>query len=242
MMEGINLEQYKSAWKTESSFSEEKFSRDQMMKFMQASSKNISGLIKKSLITDLILKSLLLVSFGLLFLFYANQTRILLLIAFLILVTSFCILVQTRIYRKIPLVKQGQPNIKTLLHSYIDFYTDSFKSSLIVTAFSTSLFIISGYLFYFYNQYGRVRPLQFEDYLVFGSLIIIGFLLSAFIQIKNFNFHMAQLQITLDDIENETLNERKLKHYKKLNNRNLLIFIVILLCGMILLSIFLFML
>jgi len=239
-MEEINLEKYKSAWKTEQSFFEEKLSRDQIVKFMQLASKNISGLFKKSLIIDIIIKILLFFSFSVLLVLYSNQIRIQLINAAFILLTFFCIIIQIKIYKKIPVVKNNNQNIKTLLYSYIDFYTRKFFLSLIITSFSSSLLFIGGAFYYFYYKYGTVRSFQYDDYLVFGTIIVINFILSAFIQNRNFNFHVRQLENSLADIEQETLNEGKLKHYKKLDNRNLIIYSIILFIGLLLIVLFLF--
>jgi hypothetical protein len=240
-MEEIDLEEYKSAWKTEKSFSEEKLSVDQITKFMQKTSKSISGLFRKSIFIDIILKILLIFSFGVLLVLYSNQNLILLLNSVFILLAIFGIVVQIKTYKKIPDVNNADQNIKTLLYSYIDFYTKNFAPSLIISSFSSSLFFISGTFYYFYYKYGTIRSFQYDDYLVFGTIIVISFLLSAFFQSRNFNFHVRQLENSLAEIEQETINESKLTHYKKLNNRNLIIYSIILFIGLLLLVLFLFM-
>lgn len=240
-MEEINLEKYKSVWKTEQSFFEEKLPREQIVKFMQLTSKNINGLFRKSLTIDIIIKIFLSFSFGLLCILYSNQNRILLINSVLILLTIFCILIQIKTYKKIPGVKNADQNLKMLLYSYINFYTKKFVLSLIITSLSSSLFFISGAFYYFFYKYGTIRSFQYEEYLVFGAIIVIGFLLSTFFQIRNFNFHVQQLENILDDIEQEKINEDKLKNYKKLNIRNLIIFSIILFIGLLFLILSLFM-
>jgi hypothetical protein len=239
-MEEINLEKYKSAWKKEQSFFEEKLSRDRILKFMQLTSKNISGLFKKSLIIDIIIKILVSFSFGVLLILYSSQNRILLITALLFLPTILCIIIQIKIYKKIPDVKNGDQNIKMLLYSYIDFYNRKFVLSLLIASFSGTLFFISGSFYYFYYKYGTIRSFQYDDYLVFGIIIVFSFLLSAFIQFRNFSFHIRQLEDSLADIEQDSINESKLKHYKKLNRRNSIIYSIILFAGLLLLVLFLF--
>jgi hypothetical protein len=240
-MEEINFEEYKSAWKTEKSFSEEKLSVDQITKFMQTTSISIGGLFRKSVFIDIIIKTLLIFSFGVLLVLYSNQNLILLINSVVTLLTIFGIIVQVNTYRKIPDVKYADPNIKTLLYSYIDFYTKTFAPSLIITSFSSSLFFISGAFYYFYFKYGTIRSFQYDDYLVFGTIIVISFLLNAFIQSRNFNFHVRQLENSLAEIEQETINESKLTHFKKLNNKNLIVYSIVLFIGLLLLVLFLFM-
>lgn len=239
-MEEINLEEYKSGWKTEKSFSEEKLSVDQITKFMQKTSLSISGLFRKSIFIDITIKILLIFSFGVLLVLYSNQNPILLINSVFILLTIFGIVVQIKTFKKIPDVKNADQNIKTLLYSYIDFYTKKFVLSLIISSLSSSLFFISGAFYYFYYKYGTIRSFQYDDYLVFGTIIVISFILSAFVQIKNFNFHIRQLENSLSDIEKETINESNIKNYKKLNTRNLIIYSIILFIGLLLLILFLF--
>jgi hypothetical protein len=239
-MEDINLEKYKSAWKEGQGFPEEKLSRDQIAKFMQLTSKNISGLFKKSLLTDIVIKLLLSLLFALLLVLLSNQNRIQIVNAALILLTLFSIVIQLNVYRQIPDVTDISRDVKSLLISYINFYSQKFILSLIINSLSAVLFIICGAFYYFYYKYETIRILQFGDYLVFGTIIVAGFLLSLFVQVKNFNFHIQQLERSLADIEQEVLSESKLRRYKNINKRNIIIYSVILIAGLVLLIMFLF--
>lgn len=239
-MEDINLEKYKSAWKEERGFPEERLSRDQIAKFMQLTSKNITGLFKKSLLTDIVIKLLLSFFFALLLVLFSDQNRIEIAIAALMLVTFVFMVIQYKIYRQIPDVTDISRNVKSLLYACIHFYSKKFTLSLIINSFSAVLFIIGGAFYYFNLTYGTIRLLEREDYLVFGTLILVGFLFSLFVQVKNFNFHIQQLEISLADIEQEVLSESKLRHYKNLNKRNIIIYSVILIAGLVLLIMFLF--
>jgi len=234
-MKEIDLGKYKSAWKTEQSLVEEKLSRIQIQEFMQSASKNISELFKKGLIIDIIIKVLLTLSFCVLLVLYSNQYRIQLIDAVFILLAIMCTVFQIKVYKKIPDIKNADQNIKSLLYSYIDFYNSKFVISLILTSLTSSLFFISGALYYFYYKYGTIRPFQFDDYLVFGIIIALGFVFSAFVQRKNFNFHIHQLEKSLAEIEQDSIDDSKLKHYKKLNTRNLILYSIILFIGLLLL-------
>ena len=233
-MEGINLEEYKSAWKTEQSFFEEKLSMAQIVNFMQQTSKNISGLFKKSIIIDIIIKIILSLSFGVLLVLYSNQNTVILTNTVLIILTVLCMVIQIKIYKKIPDLKYSDQDIKALLYSFIDFYLRRFKLSLLISSFSSVLFFISGAFYYFYFKYGTIRSFQNDDYLIFVTIIIIGFLFSAFVQIKNFSFRIRQLENSLTDIEQEVNYESGLKHFKKLNRRNIIIYSIAVIVGLLL--------
>jgi hypothetical protein len=237
-MEDINLDKYKSAWKAEQSFDEEKLSRERIMAFMGSASKSISGLFRKSLIFDIIIKSLLAFSSGGLLLLYSDQGRLLPVIAATVLLVIICIVLQVRTYRRIPGAKDSGQNTRALLHSFVDFYSRSFVPSLITASLTGPLILVVGSLYYFFFKYGTVPPLELADHLVFGTFILISFLLSAFVQVKNFNFHIGQLKESLSEIEQDTLTDNRLRYYRKVKNRNMIIYSIILLAGLLLLILF----
>ena len=238
-MEEINLDKYKSAWKAEQSFEEEKLSRDRIMEFMSSASKSIGGLFRRSLIFDMVVKSILAFSSGALMVLYSDQIRMLPVLALLILLVISSVLLQVRIYRKIPGGKDTGQSARELLHSYISFYSRSFVPSLITASLTGPLVFVIGALGYSYNKYGTILPFELDDFLVFGSIIVISFLLSAFVQIKNFSFHIRQLKESLAEIENETLTESRLMYYNKMKYRNLVIYSIILIAGFLIFFLFL---
>ena len=238
-MEEINLDKYKSAWKAEQSFDEEKLSRERIMAFMGSTSKSISGLFRRSLIIDIVMKSLLAISSGGLLILYSGEGSVLPVIAMTVLLIMVCILLQVRTYRRIPGAEDSGQNTRALLHSYIEFYSRIFVPSLITASLTGPLVFVVGSLYYFLFKYGTVPPLQLADHLVFGTFILTSFLLSIFVQVKNFNFHIGQLKESLSDIEQDTLSDSRLRYYRKAKNRNMIIYSIILIAGLLLLILFL---
>jgi len=239
-MNEVDLNKYKSAWRTEQSFVEEKLSKIQIQEFMQSASKNISKLFKKSVIIDICIKILLTLSFCVLLILYSSQNSIQLIESVLILVTITGIVIQIKVYKKILDIKIANQNSKSLLYSYVDFYNNKFVISRIITSLSSSLFFVSGAFYYFYYKYGTIRLFEFDDYLVFIAIIAIGFILSAYIHRKNFNFHVHQLEESICEIEQDSLDESKLKNYKKRNTRNLIIYSSIFIIGLFILIVLAF--
>jgi hypothetical protein len=238
VMEEINLDKYKSAWKAEQSFNEEKLSREQIMAFMNSASISIGGLFRKSLIIDIVVKSMLAFSSGSLAVLYSGQSRMLPVLALLSLLIVSSVLLQVRIYRKIPGSMDSGQSTRTLLDSYISFYSRSFVPSLITASLTGPMVFLIGSFGYFLFKYGTIRPLQTVDIVVFGLFILVSFLLNAIVQFKNFNFHIRQLKEILSEIEQETLTERRLNHYKKIRYRNLVIYSIILVAGLLLFLLF----
>jgi hypothetical protein len=109
-----------------------------------------------------------------------------------------------------------------------------------VGALSNSLFILSGMLYYFYFKYGEIRPFQWDDYLVFGVALLIGFALGAFAQVKQHNFHVKQLENCLQEINEDKISTYTIREQRNKKRRISLIFLLALVSGLLVLAFFIF--
>jgi hypothetical protein len=138
--------------------------------------------------------------------------------------------------KKIPYVDYAIDNLRKVLENTINFYKNKYHRSLYVGALSNPLFIISGLLYYFYFKYGEVRPLEMDDYFVFGITIILGFLLGAYAQLKQYNFHIRQLEHSLIEIDETTITDLTIKRQNDKKRQLFLIFLLALVCGFLVLA------
>lgn len=239
-MKKIDLEKYRSAWKKEQGFSSYKLSDSDIKKFLQASSGNINKLFKTGLSIDIAFKSLLAISFGGLIAVFVDHGIIISLNAALMVLSIGGIIFQIITFRKIP--ENGHPlqNLRNSLKIKIDFYNTRYIKSLLVGALSNSMFFLSGSMYFFYFKYGEIRPFQLDDYIVFGSAIILSFALGAFFQIKQHNFQIRQLENCLKDIDENTMYEHNLRNIKNRKMKNMIIAAITVILGLLLLSYFLF--
>jgi hypothetical protein len=141
---------------------------------------------------------------------------------------------------RIPKATASDPVIRTSLENKVKFYHQHFRKSLYVGALSNSLFILSGMLYYFYFKYGEIRQFTWDDYLVFGVTIIIGFALGAYAQISQHNFQVKQLESCLKEIDEESMSALTLMEQRIKKRRLILIFLLALICGLLLLAFFIF--
>lgn len=239
-MKDMDLEQYKSAWKNEQAFNEIKLSQEDIQKYLKSSSKSISRLFLSGLKTDIFLKSLLFASFAGLILLFAGEILLVWINIALMAITLLGIVFQYLCIKKIPGVDRVSANMKTILERKISYYYKYHVKALIVGAFSNSLVVISGMMYFFYYRYNGIRPLEAEDYLVLGGIIVLSFVLGLFVQLKQHSFHIKQLEMCLDEINEDTLTQHTLNVQKNRRNRNILIGIFALVAGLLLLSYFIF--
>jgi len=238
-MKDIDLETYKSAWKDERGFDHRVLSETEIKKVLNKKSKSITSLFRLGLTIDIALKLILGISFiGIIWLFFNDPGVIVLGIVSIVTIVSLLIF-QIKTYKKIPQEKGHPESLRNLLESKINFYRLRYFKSVYIVAFSNPLIFISGMLYYFYFKYGEIRPLQIDDYLVFSAACIIGFAFGAFVQIKQYNFQIRQLEVCLTEIDENTINELTLKKLNKQRLRVFVIFILVLVLGLLLLTLIL---
>lgn len=237
-MKALDLDAIKAAWKNEGSFEDQRLSEADIQNYLNSKSKDIRQLFRKGLIFDIVLKSTIAISLIVIF-FLLRETQSVILVASMLVLILWAIRYQWLMIARIPKDTSG-PVIRTSLENKVKFYHQHFIKSLYVGALSNSLFILSGMLYYFYFKYGEIRPLTWDDYLVFGVVIILGFALGAYIQIIQHNFQVKQLESCLQEIDEDLISTLTLRSQRNKKRRMVLAFVLALICGLLVLAFFIF--
>lgn len=232
----MDIEKYKAAWKSEQSFEKNTLSEADIQNFMKKRSKEINKLFKKGLLLDMVLKSTIGVSFIVLSVLYFSSMKVLIISSLLFAGIIIAIFFQGSMLRKIPYVDYVADNLRKVLENTINFYKNKYLRSLYVGALSSPLFIISGMLYYFYFKYGEIRSFEMDDYFVFGVTIILGFILGLYTQLKLHNFYVRQLELSLTEIDENTITELTIKRQNYKKRQLFLIFLLALICGFLVLA------
>ena len=239
-MKATDIDSLKSAWKNERGFENKTLSQSDIEKFLQRKSKDISRLFKAGLSFDVVLKSILGASLvGIIILFSDNRQMVIAMCVLLGLIL-WTIWFQLIMYKRIPTSESLETVIRTSLESKIQFYHQRYIKSLYIGALSNSLVFVSGSLYYFYFKYGEIRPMDLVDYLVFGTAIIIAFVLGAVVQIAQHNFQVRQLESCLQEIDEDSISTLTIKEHRNKKLRLFFIALLALICGLLLLAYFVF--
>ena len=238
-MEKIDIDKYKSAWKSEQSFNKKLLSEEDIQGFMKKKSKEIGKLFRKGLLFDIVFKSIIGLSFVMLAILFSGSIGVFILNLMLIFGIVLSIFFQYNMLKKIPRADYAKNNLRILLEKKINFYRDKYLRSLYIGALSSPLFFISGMLYYFYFKYGKIRPFETDDYIVLGMAVIIAFVLGAFFQVKQHNFHIRQLEQCLSQIDEHTFNNLTLKEQRIKSRNRILMFMLAIICGLLVLAFFL---
>jgi hypothetical protein len=239
-MKSLDLDSIKTAWKNERSFEDRKLSESDIQRFLTKRTKDITQLFKMGLVVDIVLKILIGISFlGIIMLFKENLNMVVLAAAIL-LGLLWAIRYQWQMIGKIPQSSVSEPVVRTSLEEKIHFYHQKYIYSLYVGALSNALLILAGLLYYFYFKYGEIRPFQWDDYLVFSLTMLIGFGLGAAAQIAQHRFQIKQLESCLQEIDEDMISTFTLREQRNKRRRMILAFLLALICGLLLLSYFIF--
>lgn len=231
-MENIDLTKYQLAWKNEKSFQAEKLSEIEIHNFMKSASK-ISVQYRRSLLFDIVFKGILLFSFLLLIFLLKNQSIAILAITFFIFIAAFGIIWQSKVYKRVNKISITKVHLKDLLRAYIDFYTKQYIKSIFVSALSSTLFFLSGSMFYLHFKYEQIPTFELDDFIVLTIGIILSYGFSAFAQIKQNDYQINQLESCLVEIEENTINVSSIKKYKTNKIKNIITIGIALITGVI---------
>jgi hypothetical protein len=239
-MKPLDLDKIKAAWKSEQSFEDQRLSEADIERFLSKKSKDISHLFKMGLIVDISLKTIIGLSFVGILILFREYLNVVLLASALMLGLIWAIRYQWLMIGKIPKTGAPEPVIRTTLEEKISFYQQKYIYSLYVGALSNALIILSGILYYFYFKYGEIRPMQWDDYLVFSLTMLIGFGLGAAVQIVQHRFQIKQLESCLQEIDEDVISTLSLREQKNKRRRMILAFLLALVCGLLVLAYFIF--
>jgi hypothetical protein len=233
MMKDIDFGKYKSAWKEEKRFNDEILPEADIKKYLNRKSKSLTALLRSGLIIDMILKIILGSSFVFLVWLYSNNSKILALCLVSIILIGYLLFLQIKTYKQIPGQKEYSDSLRHFLESKIEFYRKKYSIAVYINALSNPFIFLSGMLFYFQIKYSGIRPLQVDDYLVFSLFCIAGFVLSAFVQVRQYNFQIKQLEDCLNELDENGLKALTLVKQKSQNRKVIIIFIIALILGLL---------
>lgn len=233
-MKEIDLSDFKAAWQEVSNFNTEVLSEADVRKYLASKSKSITASFRNGLIIDIILKTLLAGSFGLLLWLYLSNLKIITVCAILILVIVYLLYYLLSVIKQIPGHAEYSGSLYKLLENEIRFFKTRFSKVVYIIALSNPLFIFSGMLFYFQFKYSGFRELEAVDFIVLSLICIAGFILGAFVLLWQYNYQVKQLEECLTELDKDGLKALTAGKQKAQNRRLFVIFTIVLICGLLL--------
>ncbi len=236
-METIDINKYKESWKQENQkiTSQNKLSIVEIQTFIHKQSKDVSQKFRIGIVVDAVIKSTLIVSYLILITLFWGDVTLISLNAILVLVSILLILFQIKVYKQIPGIESNSGKLNDILKQKIDFFNNTYAKSIYIGALTNPLFFISGMLFYFRFKYGEVRAMDLEDYIVFGTAILISYVFALVAQLKSYQFSVKNLQTCLKELNEDTITELTIKQNRNKKLRVFAVALLFLIIGLLLL-------
>jgi hypothetical protein len=219
-MENLDLNKYQLAWKGEKSFHTEQLSAIEIHKFMKSASKIVDH-YKKALLFDIVFKGILLISFLVLMMLLKNQPIAVLSSICFSFMAALGIIWQARVYKNIDNRILADEPVESALNASVDFYHGPYIKSIFVSALSSTLFFLSGSLFYLYYKYGQIPAVEADDIIVLTLGIILSYGISAYAQNIQNDFQITQLETCLAEIRENTITPLSIERYKASRIKNM---------------------
>ncbi|PWD99543.1 hypothetical protein [Marinilabilia rubra] len=237
-MKTFDLEKYKDSWKSGADFTGRKLSGDQINRYLMKESNDVTRVFKRNVFFDVFLKSVVVIYWIGLQSFTSEINWVLGLV--MLVISAIGMAIELRLIRKIPLIDYGQKDLQNILALKTNFLRTSLYPIAFAKGLTAPLLIISGMTGWFLQKYETVRPLDVEDFVVFGAFVLIGFILNATVEFKQQIFQINQLEATQNELKTEALKSSFLAKQKHLRWRRFWMLLMALVCGLFLLGWLLF--
>lgn len=175
-------------------------------KFVSNRSTSVLESIRKTLILDITLK----VAFTAVFLadailYYGVQANVFAICVAAILIAVPLILGQLRTLRYFDQLTNYAQSTREKLAKTLTFLRTRFFTTILSISSTYIYVFVSGMLMYFFFTYGRVRPLDGIDFLVFSTFMVIGVVMNIVINGGQVKYHIKHIEACLSDLNDSEL-------------------------------------
>ncbi|MDX1284296.1 MAG: hypothetical protein R3182_04770 [Draconibacterium sp.] len=236
MME--NDKYLKDMWnKAENLLGSSEYERSTIERFISKRSNSTAEKIKKMIYMDIFLKSVfLLVLIVDIFLYTGTANVIAVCITSIALLIPLILFEFKMLSRFSKIIDYGQ-STKQKLAAMLTYLRSEFFSTLLAISIGYPFMFIAGMLVYFYSVYGRVRPLDGQDIIVFSTIIIAGLAFNFYINRKQVDYQIKHLETCLSDLNDSSLQmvSDNLERQRKQDMTNKVLLFIVLIFGFVLL-------
>lgn len=233
-----NDKNLKAMWnKAENELGATSYESETIERFISKRSTSTAQYVKKMIFMDIALKALVIIVLGIDIFLYLGTINITTICILGILLLGILIWYQFKMLNRFSDLADYGQTTREKLSSMLTYLQSRFYSTLLAIS-STYLFIfISGTLVYFFVTYGKVRPLDGQDIIVFSAFIIVGITFNFFVNKAQIKYQIKHLELCLSDLNDNALAivSENISVQQKQDRTNKLLLIFVLIIGFVLL-------
>ena len=216
-----------------------RYSLNDIQVYRKKKSQQLSKTGSRAIYFDIVFKSLIAFALAYLVVFQVTESVYKPIISILISITVLLLGMNFIFLKKLKKIK-GTDAIMDNLKNKLHYFETTYRNFIINSSFSNPLFVLTGFLFYFQFKYGEIRMETPWNDPVPYLFLLVAFIISFGAQWTNYKNEVRELTETIRDLDDEKLAAIKIEEYRKRRKRNLFIYSVLLLVGILILLFFLF--
>lgn len=174
-------------------------------KFIKGRSTTIYNKIRGIFIRDFIFKSLAFVFIVLNLILYSDNTNVIAFNAVLFVLLILFAFIEIRYYRLFRHSADPGKTSKENLSSLLTYLERKFPLSTAFRSMTYLLTFTSGMMFYFFVEYGYLKPFTVVSIFVYSFICFTGILFGYLIDMKQVNYHIKHIKICLSDLNDNAL-------------------------------------
>ena len=228
-MENNGFKKYAKAWNKAdlAARSQKVYSEKEIKNIKMKTSQDFSKTINNSIVFDYVHKGILILGMFLLVGFYRTSTPILIVLFALIALSILLIYKEFRIQKQLKRSDDFTKELSDVIRLKLQFYKEKITPLKLMLAFTNSLFVWVGSMFYFYSKYGYYKIDDIDDKVVAFLMVAVAFVGSYMISNWHLNVKVMELEDSLenlDDTESATLQLQLWKRKKRRQKIMMIIF------------------
>jgi len=223
--------------KAENLLGSSEYERSTIERFISKRSNSTAEKIKKMIYLDIFLKSVFLLVFIIDIFLYLGTMNVMVVCVTSIVLLIPLILFEFRMLNRFTEIVDYGKSTKQKLASMLTYLRSGFFSTLLSISIGYPFMFIAGMLVYFYAEYGRVRPLDGQDIIVFSIFIIAGLAFNFYMNRKQVDYQIKHLETCLSDLNDSSLQmvSDNLERQRKQDMTNKVLLFIVLAFGFVLL-------
>lgn len=234
----MNDKKLKAMWsKTENLIGSSEYGSSNIEQFLSGRSHSTAQMIKKMIYMDIVLKTVVAIVLLVDIFLYAGTENVIAVCISGVVVLVGLILFQLKMLTRFAMIADHGQTTRDKLASMLSYLKTRFYSTLLSISITYLFFFIAGTLVYFYSVYGRVRPLDGVDIVVFLAFILLGIAFNFFTFRAQVQYHVKHLEACLSDLNDNTLLlvSEAIEQQRKQDRLNKLLLMLVLVFGFVLL-------
>jgi hypothetical protein len=222
MNDGMNhrmngrMNDLKDIWKKiDSAKDRPEYTMEEIAAFRDARSGDFTTWIRTGLGIDLALKILVMIVMMVLAFIFRFQPVVLIFCLISIFLLVFLIPYEYAVRRRAADLDRRDASIQELLMAKIDFLRGMYNRVQFIQGLTNPLLVIAGTLIYFHLTYRLVPPLDFRDFLILGTIIVLSYMITLPANLATYGFQLRNLQGCLSSLTDPEGYEEEARRFER---------------------------